>query len=353
MPRDNLLNSACLELFEYVKRETIKPIIVHLVEKYRDKLTNITYVDTFQNIILRYDQMQGYAGPEGTLFSQDDSSTGASPPQNIIIGGHRWHGIRGMDAAEEEYFDASDDDEAEVGIFSSSEEMMENVEDKVNGLMRQYQQGKQHAEPATAQNGPTPSSATRPLVSYPDDDEEDEIMAIDSHDGDSTSQAPPRIPQTQTEPAHSPDSSPLSASSVTIASQRYAEKRRREQDEDDDELVKLSSQTKRRSSSVSSVGSGSSIGGSPPQRKNSPSATGSPDRSASAASPAGPGGPGTGKKKIAINLNASTGIKLTLKNPNTKNRNNGSGPIAPDAEVTSHQTEDRHGGDDGGGTGAG
>lgn len=107
MPRDNLLNSACLELFEFIKRENIKPFILHVVEKYREKLENITYVDTFQNLILRYDQMQGYgAEADSTLFSQDDST-----PRRMPLNGQRWQGVKELDAAEEEYFNTSDDED--------------------------------------------------------------------------------------------------------------------------------------------------------------------------------------------------------------------------------------------------
>lgn len=110
MPRDNLLNSACLELFEFIKRENIKPFIVHVVEKYREKLERITYVDTFQNLILRYDQMQGYgAEAESTLFSHDEGDT----PRQMPLSGQRWQGVKEMDATEEEYF-AGSDDEGEV-----------------------------------------------------------------------------------------------------------------------------------------------------------------------------------------------------------------------------------------------
>lgn len=113
MPRDNLLNSACLELFEFIKRENIKPFILHVVEKYREKLENITYVDTFQNLILRYDQMQGYgAEADSTLFSQDDGT-----PRRLPLNGQRWQGVKELDAAEEEYFNTSDDED-EVSCFA-------------------------------------------------------------------------------------------------------------------------------------------------------------------------------------------------------------------------------------------
>lgn len=108
MPRDNLLNSACLELFECIRRENIKPFVLHIVEKYLDKIENITYVDTFQGLVLRYEQMQGYVGPvDSTLYET---------PTRIQPNGQRWHGVKEMDAAEEEYFNTSDDDE-EVSLL--------------------------------------------------------------------------------------------------------------------------------------------------------------------------------------------------------------------------------------------
>lgn len=113
MPRDNLLNSACLELFEFIKRENIKPFILHVVEKYREKLEHITYVDTFQNLILRFDQMQGYgAEADSTLFSQDDGT-----PRRMPLNGQRWQGVKELDAAEEEYFNTSDDED-EVSLLA-------------------------------------------------------------------------------------------------------------------------------------------------------------------------------------------------------------------------------------------
>lgn len=113
MPRDNLLNSACLELFDFIKRENIKPFILHVVEKYREKLEDIVYVDTFQSLILRYEQMQGYgAEADSALFSQDEGST----PRRMPLNGQRWQGVKEMDATEEEYFNTSDDED-EVSLY--------------------------------------------------------------------------------------------------------------------------------------------------------------------------------------------------------------------------------------------
>lgn len=116
MPRDNLLNSACLELFEYIRRENIKPLVVHVVEKYREKLNSITYVDTFINLVNRYEQMQGYeAEAESALFAQGEEAQA----RRMRVNGQRWPGVGEMDAAEEAYFNTSDDED-EVSQKSSS-----------------------------------------------------------------------------------------------------------------------------------------------------------------------------------------------------------------------------------------
>ncbi|OAX83130.1 hypothetical protein ACJ72_02507 [Emergomyces africanus] len=343
MPRDNLLNSACLELFEFVKRENIKTIIIHVVEKYRDILKNITYVDTFQNLIFRYDQLQGYgaaAEVDVTLFSQDES-TGA--PRMLINGGQRWHGVREMDAAEEEYFDTSDDEEDEVCYSSRELEHGEDEEeerdmsvkfrqahsfhDGTSILIVDYQQDKQQRMDTTATNAsesaaravPVNGSASpvvKPLVDYPDDDDDDTMDT--RHSPPSTTRNHNRSPNLSPGQHHptTTTTTTTTTSSQRLPPYRYTEKRRREEDDDDDELVKLSSGTKRRSSSLSSIGSSGSIsiGIGSLRKKKSFSGVGKNDERGdvgegslrtSTTTTTTTGGT-AGGRKIAINLNLST-----------------------------------------------
>lgn len=212
MPRDNLLNSACLELFEYIKRENIKQLIEHLVETFRSKLEEITYVDTFGQLVQRYKNMKGFnADADNTLFSNDSMSTPNRTP--TVNGNQRWQGVKEMDAAEEAYFNTSDDED---------EPLPKSVLTKAGKM-----------------NGVTFSPMLKSLVDYPDDDE------------DSMDTTPP-------EPVDISTKSELEPSPMlqTPPPERLSEKRRREEDNDEDELGKLSS-TKRRNSgsSVSSTGS--------------------------------------------------------------------------------------------------
>jgi protein phosphatase-4 regulatory subunit 3 len=221
MPRDNLLNSACLELFEFIKRENIKMLVQHIVETYREKLQVITYVDTFQNLVLRYDQMNEPSTTQEleNSFTSVDSDT---PGRHLsLVNGGKWsQGLRDPDAEEEAYFNGSDDEDD--GLPSAAK--------PVNG-----------------------ASPVRPLVNYPDDDE-----AIDDDMDILATSAPSVSPQPLSSATQARDSPTTPKSSVESPPERLSEKRRREEDEEDELLASLSSSgTKRRASITSNSSTGS------------------------------------------------------------------------------------------------
>lgn len=210
MPRDNLLNSACLEFFDFIKRENIKTVIMHLVETYREKMTTITYVDIFSNFIIRYDQTSGFAPSLQTSFVETEDG---SQRQGDATKTNRWNsGMKDLDASEEEYFNTSDDDE----------------ENKV---------------PSKNMNGRLGGS--KRLVDYGSDDDMDNEALEESEGGPKT-----------------PDSSKDSSAVLTPGSspaptppERLSEKRRREEDEEDD-MSKLAQNSKRRNSTTSNSSTG-------------------------------------------------------------------------------------------------
>jgi len=221
MPRDNLLNSACLEFFEFIRKEDVRPLISHLVENYREKIKDITYVDIFSNFILRYDQTEGFAPSMGESFP--DTEVG-SPKRPETGRGSRWDsGIKDLDAAEEEYFNTSDD------------------EDDAGGTNQAQTNG---------------ASTSKPLVDYPSD-EENEMM-----EGDMSAGILPSNPDTPESSAskdtenEEPILTPTSSTAATPP-EKLSEKRRREEDEDDD-LGKLA-QNKRRNSNSSVTSNAGSI----------------------------------------------------------------------------------------------
>ena len=239
MPRDNLLNSACLELFEFIRRENLKPLIRHLAEEYGERLQEITYVDTFKALLTRYHQMM-HPETDMTLFDQGSVGAVNSNQQSNANGNQRWQGMKDMDADEEAYFNTSDDED---------ELQQDNRDASVQRLKGQQ----------ALANGVASSPMLKALVDYPDD--EDDLMDT------STTPAPSR-------PIHILPSSPSTTSSErpqlapspvlsNLPLERLSEKRRREEDSDEDELGKLSVKTsnKRRNSGNSNALTGLSSQG--------------------------------------------------------------------------------------------
>jgi protein phosphatase-4 regulatory subunit 3 len=224
MPRDNLLNSACLEFFDFIKRENVKVLVNHLVENYREKLKDIVYVDTFSSLILKYDQMQGYSANMDTSFIDTEEDT---PGRSQVSGGRRGQGLKDLDPTEEEYFNTSDDEDEKLDTAG-----------KVGGSR-------------TAINGASPLS--KPLVDYPSD-EEGEMMDTEMSAGILSDKVKTEGAAKVKEEVV--DGTP--SSSPTPPLERLSEKRRREEDEED-ELGKLSHQQPKRRSSTSSTSSVGSV----------------------------------------------------------------------------------------------
>ncbi|KAL1305857.1 hypothetical protein AAFC00_004010 [Neodothiora populina] len=216
MPRDNLLNSASLEFFEYIRKEHLKQLIVPLVENYREKLLGITYVNIFESLVDKYDQIQnGIEGDEAS-FSTQGADT---PNKGLINGGQRWQGLRDADAEEEAYFNTSDgEDEDETSLPTTTV-------------------GK------ALSNGGTPARA--PLVAYPDDDDETMDVLAASPSG-------PSAIQENKSPNAVESGSPRTTASGASPPDRLHEKRRRDEDDEDD-LEKLAGSGVKRRNSASSV----------------------------------------------------------------------------------------------------
>ena len=253
MPRDNLLNSACLELFEYIKREGVKQLIVHLVENYRDRLMRISYVNTFQALVLKYEQLtSGYPLANGAEDSSFTTQEGT--PHRLVNGRQSFAGLREMDGDEEAYFNADEDIEDDEGLPTAVKQAM------VNG-----------------------ASPVRPLVNYPDDDDDDEAMDILASSPDplkekKSSSSSSEDQRLLTDPNEDVEVEPMEEDTTSPTSTMDSESRRgrnrtpvpiqgspgqqksrtesvpmkrRREEEDDDELGKMMGGVKRRTSAQS------------------------------------------------------------------------------------------------------
>lgn len=249
MPRDNLLCSACLDLFVLVNKENIKDLIKHLVENYREKVMALAYMDTFREILNRYDQTQGFTATVDPYFLESEDELGRRPTNS----GRGMMEHLAVDPTQEEYWNTSDDED---------ESLVRGTPDQ--GVMT---------------NGSTP----KPLVEYTSDEEaEDNGDAVMTPAGSLS--ADEAFKENQ-EPV------PSAVTAVAPPLDRVSEKRRREED-DDDVLDKLVHHKRRNSSSS---GGSNASGHTPAALRKKKSFSSSRDGN--------PNGPGP--KKIAISISSS------------------------------------------------
>ncbi|XP_017556400.1 serine/threonine-protein phosphatase 4 regulatory subunit 3 isoform X2 [Pygocentrus nattereri] len=173
--RYNLLNSAIIELFEFIKVEDIKSLIAHIVDNFYKALESIEYVQTFKGLKGRYEQ------------EKDRQSRGLSRYRRDA---------RALDDDEEMWFNEDEDeDDADAGVEKRVDEDFPEAYGKYMGAKKGAANGTNGASskpaPSASPASPNGSSgkaaaAALPstpvvkaglvgLVDYPDDeDEEDE-----------------------------------------------------------------------------------------------------------------------------------------------------------------------------------
>lgn len=65
----NLINSAVIELFDYIRKENIKALLKHVIENYSDTFKEVDYVETFKLLQLKYEQNKDYDENVNKVFS--------------------------------------------------------------------------------------------------------------------------------------------------------------------------------------------------------------------------------------------------------------------------------------------
>ncbi|KAI1811850.1 DUF625-domain-containing protein [Poronia punctata] len=222
MPRDNLISSACLELFEHIKKECIKELVKHMVENFRGKLHSLSYMELFRTLILRYDQTAGFTLDMANPAQEHEDQNSRDRRRSRVMSQRTPMEHITMDQAQEDYFNRSDDED--------------DLQMKPS-------------DPSLSANGKSPSAKL--LVDYASDEDSDDHVEAGAISGD--------------EDKVEEENGSEEGSPVTLATppERVSEKRRREEDEEDD-LGKMV-QHKRRNST--SAGSNALHTGSPGLRK--------------------------------------------------------------------------------------
>lgn len=222
LPRDNLLSSACLDIFEYIRKENIKDLVKHVVENYREKVTALSYFEPFRELILMHEENRGFAGQMNTYFMDSEDEMGHRPTP---VNGRMMEQI--VDPMEDEYWNTSDDEDENQPRLDGRD---------------------------SVGSGPGPLSA---LVDYHSDEEPEEngdvVMTSVDLDDDR-----PAKPQQAHGDSRTADITAVPATAILTSTppERLSEKRRREE-EDDDELGKMMQSKRRNSTSAAQNTNGS------------------------------------------------------------------------------------------------
>eukprot|EP00898_Chlorokybus_atmophyticus_P008624 jgi/Chlat1/8763/Chrsp90S08124 len=182
----NLLNSAIIELFEFIRKNNLKNVVVHVWEQFGSRLEDITYVDTFQQLKTKYEQIQdgnaeaADAGQGGEADAGPSISRPVSRGAETRLAGRNVRRRRegSMDEEEESYFneDSDDDDSGNAASVPSPP----RPPFLANGA---------HA-PAPAHRGPFG------LVDYDDDDDDEQSSGL-SPRSSPRARSPPLPPRPQ------------------------------------------------------------------------------------------------------------------------------------------------------------
>ncbi|XP_078727986.1 serine/threonine-protein phosphatase 4 regulatory subunit 3-like isoform X1 [Lampetra fluviatilis] len=104
-PRYNLLNSAIIEIFEFIRVENIKSLTVHVVENFCKALEDVDYVQTFRALKLCYEQERGrhtsqkLSGSIGASIFRNGA--GARDPRALDDSDELWNGEAESEEGEE------------------------------------------------------------------------------------------------------------------------------------------------------------------------------------------------------------------------------------------------------------
>ncbi|KAK0608428.1 hypothetical protein LWI29_030464 [Acer saccharum] len=94
--RYNLLNSAVLELFEYIRKENLKALLIYIVDSFWNQLANFEYLASMQSFKVKYEQCLETSGIKSNVNSVDQ---------------RKRIDERALEKEEEDYFNEDSDEE--------------------------------------------------------------------------------------------------------------------------------------------------------------------------------------------------------------------------------------------------
>ncbi|XP_060552495.1 serine/threonine-protein phosphatase 4 regulatory subunit 3A-like isoform X1 [Ruditapes philippinarum] len=119
----NLLNSAMIELFEFIRLEDIKNLCTHIVESHIKDLEHVDYVNTFESLKTHYEQLQDKL-KDKTGFEGYVINTALSLRNNRFR-----RDQRALEEEEEMWFDQEDDVDDGENIVPMSDMLKSKLDD--------------------------------------------------------------------------------------------------------------------------------------------------------------------------------------------------------------------------------
>ena len=179
----NLLNSAMIELFEFIKVEDVKILCAHIVENFAKSFDTIDYVQTFKALKVRYEQQQD-------RLKEKNNATESVPS---ILRNRFRRDPRSLEEEEEMWFDQEEEIEDGETIPEMLKAKIEPDLDQINRMIIESRKVKEATDnelkdsPPKLQNRLSPinihlkpsSVVAKPpglvgLVDYPDEDSDDD-----------------------------------------------------------------------------------------------------------------------------------------------------------------------------------
>ncbi|KAL8561130.1 Serine/threonine-protein phosphatase 4 regulatory subunit 3 [Nucella lapillus] len=211
--RYNLLNSALIELFEFIKVEDIKVLSMHVVENFQQELEGVQYVKTFQTLKLRYDQHHDRLKDKVNLEGHTAS---------FLRNSRFRREIRSLEEEEELWFDEEEEPEEGEGGSPPMAELLKHKLDadldtihKIWEQKKAKEQGEVKEPPQRLVHKPGPisinlkSSSASPLSSILDSAPTPTPTAAPDSPIPSSTTAPPRLATPTPAPAPAPQTSTL------------------------------------------------------------------------------------------------------------------------------------------------
>ncbi|XP_078001272.1 serine/threonine-protein phosphatase 4 regulatory subunit 3-like isoform X2 [Glandiceps talaboti] len=134
--RYNLLNSAVLELFEFIRMEDIKSLITYVIESHNDTFQDINYVQTFKVLKIKYDQQQDRLSDKPAL-EKNPFLFYSSVHQPAILHNSRFRrDARSLDDEEEIWFDQEDESEDGEAIVPVSDMLKTKMDAELDHISK-------------------------------------------------------------------------------------------------------------------------------------------------------------------------------------------------------------------------